>query len=121
LPRLVYALALARGDGHHARLLKSLARVELLILDDWEPAPMTAEQRRGLFRFLRRAAAGLWPSNRRISFATSSAESTRPTCAGPADLARDGGWCALRALPTRGHSLDETALCFRRKRDIHAQ
>ena len=27
--------ALARGDGRHARLLKSLARVELLILDDW--------------------------------------------------------------------------------------
>ena len=34
LPRLFDALALARGDGHHARLLKSLARVELLILDD---------------------------------------------------------------------------------------
>ena len=32
LPRLFDVLALARGDGHHARLLKSLARVELLIL-----------------------------------------------------------------------------------------
>src|SRR5271169_1506902 len=36
------------ADGHHARLLKSLARVELLILDDWGLAPMTAEQRRDL-------------------------------------------------------------------------
>ena len=33
LPRLFDALALARGDGRHARLLKTLARVELLILD----------------------------------------------------------------------------------------
>src|SRR5674476_722281 len=34
LPRLFDALALGRGDGRHARLLKSLARVQLLILDD---------------------------------------------------------------------------------------
>jgi DNA replication protein DnaC len=33
LPRLFDALALARGDGRHARLLKTIARVELLILD----------------------------------------------------------------------------------------
>ena len=46
------ALALARGDGHHARLLKSLARVELLILDDWGLAPMTAEQRRDLLEIM---------------------------------------------------------------------
>jgi DNA replication protein DnaC len=37
VPRSFDALALARGDGRHARLLKSLARVELLILDDcWQ-------------------------------------------------------------------------------------
>jgi DNA replication protein DnaC len=35
LPRLVDTLALARGDGRHARVLRTLARVELLILDDW--------------------------------------------------------------------------------------
>jgi DNA replication protein DnaC len=52
LPRLLDALALARGDGHHARLLKSLARVELLILDDWGLAPMTAEQRRDLLEIM---------------------------------------------------------------------
>jgi len=52
LPRLFDLLALARGDGHHARLLKSLARVELLILDDWGLAPMTAEQRRDLLEIM---------------------------------------------------------------------
>src|SRR6478736_1460904 len=33
LPRLFEALALARGDGRYARLLKALSRVELLVLD----------------------------------------------------------------------------------------
>jgi DNA replication protein DnaC len=44
VPRLFDALALARGDGRHARLLKSLARVELLILDDWGLAKLTHQQ-----------------------------------------------------------------------------
>jgi len=52
VPRLFDALALARGDGRHARLLKSLARVELLILDDWGLSPMTADQRRDLLEIL---------------------------------------------------------------------
>ena len=52
LPRLFEALALARGDGRHARLLKTLARVELLILDDWGLAPITAEQRRDLLEMM---------------------------------------------------------------------
>jgi len=34
VPRLFAALALARGDGRYAKLLKQLARVDLLILDD---------------------------------------------------------------------------------------
>jgi hypothetical protein len=34
-PRLLEALALARGDGRDGRLLKALGRVQLLILDDW--------------------------------------------------------------------------------------
>jgi DNA replication protein DnaC len=48
LPRLFEALALARGDGRYARLLKALSRVELLILDDWGLAPLSGEQRRDL-------------------------------------------------------------------------
>jgi DNA replication protein DnaC len=52
LPRLLEALALARGDGRYARLLKTLARVELLILDDWGLAPLTSEQRRDLLEVI---------------------------------------------------------------------
>ncbi len=48
LPRLFEALALARGDGRYARLLKTLSRVDLLILDDWGLAPFAGEQRRDL-------------------------------------------------------------------------
>ena len=52
LPRLFDALALARGDGGHARLLKTLSRVQLLILDDWGLAPMLPEQRRDLLEIM---------------------------------------------------------------------
>lgn len=40
--RLFASLALARGDGRYARLMRQLARVDLLILDDWGPEPLTA-------------------------------------------------------------------------------
>ena len=52
VPRLLDALALARGDGRYARLLKTLARVELLILDDWGLAPLTSEQGRDLLEIV---------------------------------------------------------------------
>src|SRR5205085_6117940 len=52
LPRLFDALALARGDGRHARLLKSLSRVDLLILDDWGLAPVTLDQARDLLEIV---------------------------------------------------------------------
>jgi len=34
VPRMLEGLGLARGDGRYARMLKSLARVQVLILDD---------------------------------------------------------------------------------------
>ena len=52
VPRLFDALALARGDGRHARLLKNLARADLLILDDWGLAPLTPEQARDLLEII---------------------------------------------------------------------
>jgi DNA replication protein DnaC len=52
LPRLFDALALARGDGRYARLLKNLARAQLLILDDWALAPLTPEQGRDLLEIV---------------------------------------------------------------------
>lgn len=38
-PRLFQELAIARGDGRYDRLLRALARTDLLILDDWGTAP----------------------------------------------------------------------------------
>lgn len=52
LPRLLEDLGLARADGRYPRLLKSLARVELLVLDDWGLAPLGAEQRRDLLEIV---------------------------------------------------------------------
>lgn len=52
VPRLLEALGVARGDGRYARMLKTLARVQLLILDDWAITPLTAEQRRDLMEIV---------------------------------------------------------------------
>ena len=52
LPRLFAELALARGDGCYPRLLRSLCRAHLLILDNWGPEPMIAEQRRDLLEIV---------------------------------------------------------------------
>jgi DNA replication protein DnaC len=52
VPRLMAALALARGDGRYAKLLRSLARVNLLILDDWGPEPLGPEPRRDLLEIV---------------------------------------------------------------------
>src|SRR6476620_6340988 len=43
LPRLFAALALARGDGRYTRMLRAIARLDLLILDDWGPEPYLLE------------------------------------------------------------------------------
>lgn len=52
MSRLFSALALSHGDGRYAKLLRSLSRVDLLILDDWSPEIMTAEQRRDLLEIV---------------------------------------------------------------------
>jgi DNA replication protein DnaC len=46
--RLFHELALARADGTYARLLQRLARVDVLILDDWALVPIKADERRDL-------------------------------------------------------------------------
>ena len=43
---LFRGLATSRADGSHSKLLYHLARVELLIVDDWAMAPMTEAERR---------------------------------------------------------------------------
>jgi hypothetical protein len=39
-------LALARGDGRYARILRGLTGVQLLILDDWGLEPLDGDGRR---------------------------------------------------------------------------
>lgn len=51
-PRLFAELALARGDGRHPRLLRSLGRVDLLIFDDWGLEPLDAMARHDLLEIL---------------------------------------------------------------------
>ena len=51
-PRLFADLATARGEGRLARLMKSLERTRLLIIDDWGPEPLNAEQRRDLLEIV---------------------------------------------------------------------
>ena len=48
LPRLFADLELAHGDGRFPRLFRQLVRTDLLILDDWGPDRLTAQQRRDL-------------------------------------------------------------------------
>ncbi len=52
LPRLMQELIIAKGDGRFSRVLINLAKTDLLILDDWGLAKLTAEQRRDLLEIL---------------------------------------------------------------------
>lgn len=52
LPKLFADLALARGDGRYARLLRALGSVQLLILDDWGLQPLDAAARHDLLEIL---------------------------------------------------------------------
>ncbi len=51
-PRLFADLAQARGEGRLARLMTTLERANLLIIDDWGPEPLNAEQRRDLLEIV---------------------------------------------------------------------
>ena len=51
-PRLFAELATARGEGRLPRLLAMLERTRLLIIDDWGPEPLNAEQRRDLLEIV---------------------------------------------------------------------
>ncbi|MDZ7758699.1 MAG: ATP-binding protein [Desulfovermiculus sp.] len=52
LPRLLQDLAIARGDGRYPKLMKELANVNLLILDDWGLCPIKGDQPRDLLEVL---------------------------------------------------------------------
>ena len=48
LPRLLTELAIARADGSYPKLLASLAKTEVLVIDDFGLAKLSAENRRDL-------------------------------------------------------------------------
>ena len=54
LPRLLTELAIARADGSYPKLLASLAKTEVLVIDDFGLAKLSAENRRGPARDYRR-------------------------------------------------------------------
>ena len=50
--RLFADLAQARGEGRLLRLMNTLERTNLIIIDDWGPEPLTADQRRDLLEIV---------------------------------------------------------------------
>lgn len=50
--RLFPELAIAKADGSHGRRLLALARADLLVIDDWGLAPLTAEHSRDFLEIL---------------------------------------------------------------------
>jgi DNA replication protein DnaC len=52
MPRLFEELTLAHADGSYARLLVRLAKVDLLVLDDWGLAPLNERERRDLLEII---------------------------------------------------------------------
>lgn len=47
-PRLLEELALARADGTYTRLLGRLAKIDVLVIDDWGLSPLTDLHRRDI-------------------------------------------------------------------------
>lgn len=52
LPRLLPELTIAKGDGSYSKRMNELAKVEILILDDWGLIALTPEQRKDLLEIL---------------------------------------------------------------------
>jgi DNA replication protein DnaC len=52
LPRLLHDLGIAKGDGRYDKLLKSMARADLLVLDDWGLEAFSKEQQHDLLEIL---------------------------------------------------------------------
>ena len=52
LSKLLYELAINRGEGRYLKALKALAKVEILVLDDWGMEVMNKDQRHDLLEIL---------------------------------------------------------------------
>lgn len=52
LPRLFQAIDIAKADGSYPKLMASVAKTQLLILDDWGLVAMTKQQQRDLLEII---------------------------------------------------------------------
>lgn len=52
LPRLLDELSVGRADGRYGKLLKHLAKIDVLVIDDWGLAVLTDMHRRDLLEVL---------------------------------------------------------------------
>lgn len=52
VPRLLQDLHIAKGDGRYPKLMTALARVDVLLLDDWGLAAFEDQQRRDMLEIL---------------------------------------------------------------------
>src|SRR5215475_262195 len=52
LPRFLPELTIAKGDGRYGKMLTTLAKTDVLILDDWGLAPLNDENRRDLLEII---------------------------------------------------------------------
>ena len=52
LPRLLQEWPIAKGDGRYGKLMATLAKTDVLILDDWGLATLNDENRRDLLELL---------------------------------------------------------------------
>lgn len=52
MPRLFEDLKVAHGDGSYSKKLAQLARVDLMIIDDWGLRPMSANERHDLMEVI---------------------------------------------------------------------
>ncbi len=52
LPRLLDEIALARADGRYPSMMTSLAKTQVLLLDDWGLSVLTEEQRRNVLEII---------------------------------------------------------------------
>jgi DNA replication protein DnaC len=52
MPRLIEELTLAHADGTYTRLLGRLAKVDVLVLDDWGIAPLRDQERRDMLEIV---------------------------------------------------------------------
>lgn len=52
MPRLLEELALAHADGTYTRLLGRIAKIDVLVIDDWGIAPLRDQERRDMLEIV---------------------------------------------------------------------